>query len=127
MNEATGTMERRKYERFSTHENAFVCLGGTSAMLGKIFNISTSGLLFHYSGSSEQTNDKSLLHILMIDGSFSSDWLSMRIVWDTQLPSKYSFDQESMRFSGIQFGSLTGDQRAQLADFIQNYATVPAK
>ena len=127
MNEATETIERREYERFPTHEDAFVCLGGGSAMLGKIVNISTSGLLFHYSGSVEQTSDKSLLHILMIDGSFSSGWWPMRIVWDTEVPSKYSFDQVSMRFSGIQFGNLTDDQRAQLADFMRNCATVPAK
>jgi hypothetical protein len=127
MDEATGSLERREYERFSTHENAFVCLGGSSAMLGKIRNISTSGLLFHYSGSVEQTSDKSLLHILMIDGSFSSGWLPMRIIWDTEVPSKYSFDQASMRFSGVQFESLTDDQRAQLADFMRNYATVAAK
>jgi hypothetical protein len=127
MDEATETIERREYERFSAHENAFVFLGGSSAMLGKIVNISTSGLFFHYSGSAEQTSDKSLLHILMIDGSFSSGWLPIRIIWDTEVPSKFSFDQASMRFSGVQFESLTDDQRAHLADFMRNYATVAAK
>ena len=127
MDSMTRTIERREYERFYTHKDAFACLGGGSAMLGQIVNISTSGLLFHYPGSTERTSDKSLLHILMIDGSFSSGWLPIRIVWDSKTPPKCFFDEVPVRFCGVLFGNMTEDQRSDLEYFIKNYATVPTK
>jgi len=125
--EAEKTPDRRKDKRLEAPKMAFACLGGHSTVLGQIMNIGMGGLAFRYSGSRERTGAKSLLQILTADGSFTSDKLPIKTVWDSPIPLKYSFAPLPVRRCGVRFKNLTKRQQYDLIFFIKKHTAALSK
>ena len=120
---ADKTIERRKHTRVKAQKGIFALLSGPSSVLGQAVNIGPEGLAFRYSGSKERTSAKAQLQLVAADGSLSSDKLTIKTVWDSVIPLKYSFAFIPIRRCGIRFENLTDQQRDELKRFIQKHKT----
>jgi hypothetical protein len=90
-------------------------------------DIGMGGLAFRYSGSRQRTGAKSLLQILTADGSFTSDKLPIKSVWDAAIALKYSFAPLPVRRCGVRFEKLTARQQSDLKYFIKNHTSSAPK
>jgi len=94
------------------------------AVLGQIVNISRGGLAFRYVASQDRSRSLAWLNILLTDGSFSLKKLPVRPVWDSPFPRDYAFGLITVRYCGMRYDDLTGDQRSDLGFFIEHFSAI---
>jgi hypothetical protein len=116
-------VERRVHRRFRVQDANFAVLSPEFCVLGQIVNISRSGLAFRYVASNARSHQYAQMKILKTDGSFSSDRIPFKTIWDCSTPQRFSFDSLTLRHCGVQFGELGDDQKFDLKYFIENYTT----
>jgi hypothetical protein len=117
-------IERRKDKRFEAPAGLFVAFKPHDARLGEIIDISMGGLAFRYLATKKLSNGSYKLKIFLTEGDFYLHDLRFETVTDFgtfQIPHT----SITMRRSGLQFGELTPDQRAQLKHFIHNHTAGP--
>jgi len=108
-------VERRRRKRFEIKEGVFCILHGPNPQLGEITDASGSGLAFRYQGEEKLWKNSSELEILITDDRVKIKGLPIRGIWDFETAN-------NMRKRGVQFGSLTFEQRSHLSFFIRNYS-----
>jgi hypothetical protein len=130
--ENTEFVERRKHQRFQIPTGSFVALGPDDTILGRIIDISLSGVAFHYMGDTLcfRPKDESYLDIHLTEGDLSLKKVPVETVSDDEISDVVSsklvdpipVSNKGMRRCSVQFGQLTHHQISQLEHFIEDYA-----
>ena len=117
-----GLIERRRYKRFQVQDNAFAVHRDYVTKLGKILDISISGLSFSYIDDGKQLNGSCDLDIFLSGNGFRLEKVQVRIISDVHIVSKIPFSSIIMRRGGVQFEELLQKQISQVEYFIRNLA-----
>lgn len=131
MNPNKEMVDQRKHKRYQVPRNSYVSLGSADFVLGQILDISMGGIAIRYMGS-ERLPDESHLDIFLTEDDLLLSKVPFKTVSDYEIPNTVlcrTVDPipsscRTMRRSGLQFGGLTADQRAQLEGFIKGHAAV---
>jgi hypothetical protein len=139
-------IEHRYHKRFQLNENAFALIRSKRAgplkiygksmgciacavfnakpvKLGKIDNISMGGLIFHHVDSKAQSNQASVLDILLADCGFYLADMQFKIITDVVIPDDISSDAVETRQVRLKFQKLNTIQQSRLKDFIGVWIT----
>ena len=121
--------ERRKFTRFLAQDTAFAVLRPHFTKLGKIKDISEGGLAFDYIAYAGQKEDSSGIDIFLSGNGFYLGRIPCKTKYDIKISERYqaSTDHMEMRRCGLQFGELTEEQAAQLADEVDQAAWKSSK
>jgi len=115
-------MERRKFTRFQTQDDAYAALRGNLTKVGKICDISLKGLAFRY--LAEKISNETLNHVdifLSTNGFHLSD-LPCTVVYD----EKESISNSNVVLPyrcGLKFEPLKEEQQIKLELFLNNFTT----
>ena len=116
-------IERRKHKRFEAPSDAVVFLRTSwpdFTIVGKIIEISTSGLAFLYSAASMQKDESRNLDIILAGPRFSVGEVPFKTISDFEIPMECPVGFMAPRRRGVQFGDLTDNQKLELEYFIQS-------
>lgn len=113
-------MERRKFTRYRTKDNAFAAIRGDSCKVGRIHDISLNGLSFTY--LSEQISKEGVNHvdIFLTDNGFFLHQVPCAMLYNV-IDSKSNFLSISLYRCGMKFGELNEEQQNGLDFFLNNY------
>ena len=124
MNKESKSVERREHERFEIPQGAYVTLGPGGRVMGKIVDISESGIAFGYIDGVEPSMGSDELDIFFMDSSLSLRKIPFTTVWNVEVPNEIRYSTEPMRRSGVQFKGLKRDQVSELKSFIKSQYVV---
>ena len=116
-------VERRKHQRFEAPSEAVVFLRTSwpdFTIVGKIMDISTSGLAFLYSAASMQKDESRNFDIILAGPRFSLGKVPFKTISDFEIPVECPVGFMAPRRRGVQFGDLTDNQKLELEYFIQS-------
>jgi hypothetical protein len=113
--------ERRGSKRFHASTGAFAVLGPNSTKVGRVIDISLSGLAFRHVDKKEPLNGLNELDVFTIDDDFHMNKVPFEAVSDYEVTDEGSSAFMRTRQSSLRFGELTPSQRSQLEYFIQNH------
>jgi len=113
--------ERRKDKRFKLKDPTFAVMYHSPTRIGRITDISRSGLSFRYVKNGDSSKELNQLDILKSDFRFYMDNVKAKTISDFEIIDKTCIGSKEMRRRGIQFEALPKNQISQLEDFIQNY------
>ena len=118
--------EKRKYVRFLAGPNTYAALGSSYTKIGKIRDISMGGLAFEYcSGTEDPTRQDSTVTIFITVNNFYLENLPCLIVRDHPKGSSnetHFFNSNYIvKRCGLQFQTISEDQRQHLEYFLNNY------
>lgn len=115
--------ERRKHQRIPIKEEAFVVLNtGPSfniPVIGRIMDISKSGLGFYYEYDEKWASAPENLAILYGNNNFYLAEIPFNTSSDRHIPAESLFSKTITRRRGINFGKLNSQQTSQLDYFIK--------
>ena len=114
--------ERREEERFRPKKRTFVVFKPEFLKLGKVLDISASGLCFQYLAKEDQAGEAPAIEadIFMSDNGYYLPDVSCKLVWDTEAKEKMTFPIGfQSRRCGLRFLSLTKEQRNKLEHYLQ--------
>ena len=106
-------VERRKHQRFEAPSDAVVFLRTSwpdFTIVGKILDISTSGLAFLYSAASMQKDESRHFDIILAGPRFSLGKVPFKTISDFEIPMECPVGFMAPRRRGVQFGDLTDNQ-----------------
>jgi len=112
--------ERRKDKRFKLKSFAFATMNQSPKRIGKITDISKSGLAIRYFKNGGDSNDLKVLDIFKSDFSFCINDIKAKTISDVKIIDNTLIGSIEMRRCGIQFEDLSNNQISQLVNFIQN-------
>jgi PilZ domain len=118
----TNNMERRKFTRFLTQNDAFAALRGNLTKVGKICDISLKGLAFRY--LAEKIYNETFTHVdifLSTNGFHLSD-VPCTVVYD----EKESISNSNVVLPyrcGLEFEPLEEEQQNKLELFLNSFTT----
>ena len=118
--------ERRKYARFKPKRRALAALSYSPTVAGHVVNISEGGLSFRYVASQKRSEESAHLNLLTPDGAFQYKALPFKTVWDYALPDDFSLGSISTRYCGVEFGSLSDEEKSEIRRFIETHTTTEA-
>lgn len=113
--------ERRGNKRFHASIGAFAVLGPNSTKVGRVMDISLSGLSFRHVDKEEPIRGLSELNVFMIDDDFHVNKIPFETVSDYEVMSEGPLAFIRARQSSLRFGELTSSQRSLIEYFIQNH------
>jgi len=115
--------ERREKERFRPKKKTFIAIKPQFVKLGKILDISASGLCFQYLVKNDQIGDTTSLQadIFMSDNGYYLPDVSCKLVWDAEMEEMTFPIGFQSRRCGLQFTSLTKSQRDELDRYLQEH------
>jgi len=117
-------VERRQHKRFEAPSDAVVFLRTSwpdFTIVGKIIDISTSGLAFLYSAAGRQKAESCHLDIILAGPRFSLDEVPFTTISDFEISMECPVGFMAPRRRGVQFGDLTDNQGRELEYFIQSF------
>lgn len=119
--------ERRKHERIPVKEEAFVVLStGPSSdipVIGRIMDISKSGLGFYYEYDEKWTYTPENLALLYGSDNFYLEGIPFDTTSDHNIPTDSLFSKTITRRRGVTFGKLDPQQSSQLDYFIKLFTS----
>ncbi len=104
--------ERRKWERFIVSEALLAVIDEPFPHLGEITDISEDGLAFRYSTNKSLLAGLSQLDIFLVKSRSGMRDLAVDPRWEVKISG-------NMRKQGVQFRGLSGRQKSQLIDVIE--------
>jgi len=118
--------EQRKHIRFLVKDDVIAALRNRSTKIGKVTDISLGGLAFeHIYEKNSNANHPMKNLFLMINGVCLSG-VPCRVVYDVPvgMPNEYPplITRFRTRRCGVQFETLSENQRTQLDFFLRTYA-----
>ena len=115
-------MKKRKSTRFRTQDNAFAALRGQQTKVGKIFDISLSGLAFRYLTEEKSTEAYNKADIFLSRNGFHLPDVSCTIVYDVDVKEFMdgSYGIRAYR-CGLMFDPLEGEAKERLEYFLNNH------
>jgi hypothetical protein len=121
MTAEAGRDERRGDKRFHASTGVFAVLGPNSTKVGRVIDISLSGLAFRHVDKEEPLSGLNELDVFMIDHDFHVNKIPFETVSDYEIRNEGPLALMKTRQSGLRFGELTPNQRSLLEYFIQNH------
>jgi hypothetical protein len=120
------TVERRKHKRFSVSKGAFVALRPSENGVGRLIDISMSGLTFDYVTMQAPSVKATELDVFLTDSTFRLLEIPCQSVWDL---TTFDFPTTPLhkRRCGVEFRDLTSHQKLQIEHFIENYTVDECK
>jgi hypothetical protein len=119
-------VERRKYARYLTTDNAFAALGRQYTRVGKIKNIAMGGLAFEYIVGEALNEDATEADIFLIGNVFHLHNIPCRIIYDVNVHVPHVNNHYvkilTTKRCGLQFKTHTEEIMAQLRFFIDAYS-----
>jgi len=113
--------ERRKFRRLQAQENTFALLRGQVSKLGRVTDISSGGLAFHYVSIGERLKGEFELDLVSPKHDLTLTCLPVKIVSNFERQSKTPSRQIRLRRVGVRFRELTQHQTSQLQHFMRHY------
>jgi len=115
-------MERRKFTRFRTQDNAFAALRGDFTKVGKIYDISLNGLAFRY--LAEQMSEEEYTHvdIFLSYNGFHLPSVPCTIIYNVKESTSDSLSISPYR-CGLSFKPLKQEVQNKLDYFLNNHTT----
>ena len=113
-------MEKRKFTRFRTQDNAFAALRGDFTKVGKIYDISLNGLAFRYLAEQESEETFTHVDIFLSDNGFHLPDVPCNIVYDVKEHTSGSMAISPYR-CGLSFNVLQEEQQNKLEFFLNNH------
>ena len=113
-------VERRKHKRYLTRDGTYAVLRPPANKIGKIIDISLSGLAFSYFSTNGAPMECPGLDLLADEGLCMEN-MPYTLVDDCIIPNEQPFSQITMRRHCIQFNGLTEEHKKQLQSFIDKY------
>ncbi|MGD8343563.1 MAG: hypothetical protein PVI38_18560 [Desulfobacterales bacterium] len=108
-------------------EIAFAVIKSKPIKMGRIINISTDGLAFHYIDRKRGSNSLFKMDILLASDAFYLDRILFKPVFDFEITSEIPLNSFSIRKCGVKFGEMNQRQRSQLEYFICNHTVDSAE
>ncbi|MBC8317840.1 MAG: PilZ domain-containing protein [Desulfobulbaceae bacterium] len=116
------TQERRRHKRFviNTDKIAYAVLRPPVNKIGKVIDISLTGLAFSYFSANGEVLNSSRIDILTDEGLFLED-IPYSIVNDCIISSEQPFKQITTHRHSVQFRNLSENQVLRIQSFIDTY------
>jgi len=113
-----------RIKELSMGEIGFAVIKSNPSKLGRIKDLSISGLAFHYIDNRKtQAGEPFKLDILLADCGFYLENLSFEPISDFELDDDFSFNSIKTKRLGIKFKELTLNQVSKLKYLIRNYTS----
>ena len=113
-----------RIKELSMGEIGFAVIKSNPSKLGRIKDLSISGLAFHYIDNRKtQAGEPFKLDILLADCGFYLENLSFEPISDFELDDDFSFNSIKTKRLGIKFKELTFNQVSKLKYLIRNYTS----
>jgi hypothetical protein len=120
--------ENRKYIRFESQDSTFVALGTHFSKVGKLKDISVSGLSFIYIESNirkPEETDSSIVSIFNSEDNFFLSQLACRLIYDRSICMQVNkvCPKQNYRIKkcGVLFTAIEAHQREKLDFLLENY------
>ena len=119
--------ERRQYRRHSVRDDAFEIFSRKTKIIGKLENISKTGLAFHYTPHRREIAQSDTIDIMATGPArFYLSGLICRKIYDIcALDENQTFTGTETRLCGLEF--ISKENNHQLAFFLRNYLNMPAE
>ena len=117
-------MDQRKNKRFRVNDGGFARFRSKPAKLGKMIDISRSGLSLFYIDRSGELGSFSEIDLLFSDDAFYIDRVSSKIISNEETSSCYSPNPLKIKRMRLHFEKLNAKQTALLETFIRRYTKV---
>ena len=115
---------RRKSKRFLPDSRAFACLRPDFVKLGKIKDISRSGLAFRYVSNQDPAKEPNEIDIFLSGNNFFLTKMKCRVVYDLNSHNDSASASELTEWQcGVEFGKITNEQILKLTVFLNNHVT----
>jgi hypothetical protein len=123
--------ERRRHVRYIPQEKAFAALGEKYTKVGKIKNISLSGLAFEYVVSQENHGVGSKVDVFLTDDSFHIHNLPCFVVYDVGV-SEFQADSRpedmlTIRRCAVRFAARSDEHKSQIRSFLKTHTVGKAE
>ncbi|MBC8316993.1 MAG: PilZ domain-containing protein [Desulfobulbaceae bacterium] len=115
-------VERRKHKRYTTKDGTYAVLRPPANKIGKIIDISLSGMAFTYFSTNGKTIEATGLDLLADEGLCLEN-IPYLMVDDCIIPNEQPFSQITMRRHCIQFNGISDEHANRLKSFIKKYGT----
>ena len=117
--------EKRKFRRFLAQDMAFAVFRPHFSKLGKIKDISGSGMAFEYVTFEGAKEDSGEIDLFVSGARFHLPRMPAQTVYDNSVANDhYSFSPfVERRRCGVKFGELTEEQNTQLRHFLETHTT----
>ncbi len=115
-------MERRKFTRFQTRDDAFAALRGDFSKVGKIYDISLNGLAFRYLAEEMSKEVYTQVDVFLSKNGFHLSGVPCTVVYDEKELISNSNTVSPYR-CGLKFKPLKQDVHNKLEFFLNNYTT----
>jgi len=113
-------MERRKFIRFRTQDNAFAALRGDFTKVGKICDISLNGLAFRYLAEQMLEEEYAHVDIFLSENGFHLHHVPCGIIYHVKESSSNSISISWYR-CGLSFKPLKKEVQNKLDYFLDNH------
>ena len=112
--------ERRQSKRIKIKDDAFVTRNTAKDKLGRIIDISSGGLAYHYISSTGLPEVFEKIGIWAVLDDVHLNDIHIQTVSDKEVEYDNPFHQIMLRRCGIQFEAMTDKQKDQLKSMIQS-------
>jgi len=113
-------MEKRKFTRFRTQDNAFAALRGDFTKVGKIYDISLNGLAFRYLAEEISEEEFTQVDIFLTNNGFHLHGVPCTVIYNVKEPTSSSLSISPYR-CGLSFKILNEEVQNKLNFFLNNY------
>jgi len=113
-------VERRRHKRFATQDGTYAVLRSPANKIGKLLDISVSGLAFSYFSTNGGILESAGLDLLADEGLCLEN-MPYTLINDCVMPNEQPFSQITMRRHCVKFNGLSEEQTDQLRAFIEKY------
>jgi hypothetical protein len=119
--------EKRNATRLSVDDGAFAAIGESYDVVGRIKDISTTGLSVEYLSNKDLESTETTIAVFSSGNGFYLPNLKGRVVYSCNLksrrPTSYAMNLKSKR-CGIQLLELSKNQRRLMDQFIKTYSHI---
>ena len=113
-------MERRKFTRFRTRNDAFAAPRGDFSKVGKIKDISLNGLAFRYLAENVCNEKFSRVDIFLSENGFHLSGVPCTVIYDEKTSTPDSQAVSAYR-CGLNFETLKREQQVKLEFFLNTH------
>lgn len=115
-------VERRKQKRYLSRDKSYAVLCIPGNTIGKIIDMSSSGLAFQYFSANDKLMDSHSLDIITMEKGLCLEHVPYELIDDFIIPYEHNpFDQLIMRRHCVKFNSLTNDHVTKIQSFLKEH------
>ena len=112
--------DRRKHPRFVAREGMVAVPRSSAARIGRIIDISSSGVAIHHANEGDWLFGASHIDILSIDSDFYISKIPVKVISTGEMIKKNAHGFSKEKRWSLQFGNLSDCQIAKIQNIIYN-------